>query len=343
MQFVQKGRFIGMKLNKIFTSHMVFPSGKPIRVYGEGKGSASVSFAGKTVQVMSDRDEWCIELGAMDYGGPYEMTVTLNNCQTLLEDIYIGEVYVVAGQSNMQFKLKESTCSKEAYKTNELLRFFVADRIEEGEPFNSDDGWQICREDMVGNLSALGYLAGNDISIQKGVAVGIICCYQGASVIESWVPEKTFSKLGIDIAPEQKRESHYCEEYSKWNKEGTLYTKMLSQIVPYSVSAIVWYQGESDASAQEGKVYAKELAALIDIWREQFKNRELPFVVVQLADIDEQEGIDHEGWKLVQKAQIDIQNMRENVKTVVCSDVCEAFDIHPPTKDKLAKRISKAL
>ena len=36
-----------MKLNKIFSSHMVFAKGLPIRVYGEGEGVAKITFAGK--------------------------------------------------------------------------------------------------------------------------------------------------------------------------------------------------------------------------------------------------------------------------------------------------------
>ena len=34
-----------MKLNSIFTSHMVFAKGMPIRIFGEGKGTAEITFA----------------------------------------------------------------------------------------------------------------------------------------------------------------------------------------------------------------------------------------------------------------------------------------------------------
>lgn len=92
--------------------------------------------------------------------------------------------------------------------------------------------------------------------------------------------------------------------------------------------------------AAEGKVYAAELAALIDIWRRDLKNETLPFIIVQIADFTPR--LD-EGWRLVQQAQLDIQSLRDGVKTVISRDVCETDDIHPKTKQPLALRIAAAL
>ena len=103
---------------------------------------------------------------------------------------------------------------------------------------------------------------------------------------------------------------------------------------------MVWYQGESDASVAEGLVYCDELCTLIDVWRKDFGDDELPFIVVQIADTLERMT---EGWKLVQRAQEEVVTRRENVKMVESRDVCETDDIHPKTKHKLAKRIAQAL
>lgn len=176
------------------------------------------------------------------------------------------------------------------------------------------------------------------VSQKLNVAVGLISCYQGASVIESWLPEGTLEKNGIAIPDEGKNIDHFFENYSSWNTDGTLYEKALGQVVPFKVSAIVWYQGESDASSGEAPFYKDELKLLIDAWRKDFDDLSLPFVIVQIADT--YKGI---GWKTLQKAQYDIQSEVNCVKTVISADVCEKDEIHPPTKDKLSQRIADAL
>lgn len=82
------------------------------------------------------------------------------------------------------------------------------------------------------------------------------------------------------------------------------------------------------------------LQSLIRVWRKAFRNPSLPFVVVQIADFTP---CLNEGWRLVQKAQLDVQNTAEKVKTVISADVCEKDNIHPPTKHLLAGRIVCAL
>lgn len=329
-----------MKLNPIFKSHMVFAAEKCIRIYGEGSGTAEICFANMIKKIESSTDRWYVEFPPMTYGGPYQMTVNLNNECIILEDIYIGDVYLFAGQSNMQFKLHESNTPYEMYETNEKLRLFSTDRIEPGEYYTAADGWIICEKESVKNWSALAYLAGNEIVKRKENAVGVITCYQGASVIESWVPAKTFEKLNIHIPLEKKHIDHIQDIYADWNTDGKLYSYALSQVIPFSVSAVIWYQGESNTSIEESKVYARELEELIHIWRHDFKDAALPFVIVQIADYIER---DDDAWHGIQKAQADIQHSVSNVKTVKSADICETNEIHPPTKDKLARRIADAL
>ncbi len=329
-----------MKLNAIFGSHMVFAADLPIRIYGKGRGEATITFASKTISTVSDGEDWLVEFPAMEYGGPYDLTFVSNGETTVFNDIYIGEVYLFAGQSNMQFKLKESSASKEMYEACNRLRLYSTERIEKTDRFTPSDGWVPATEENVGDWSALGYLASLEITKSKGVAVGVIVCYQGASVIESWVPTGAFQRLGICLKDENKYHDHSEPDFLDWNLDGVLYSFAFSQAVPFSVSAVVWYQGESDTSYEEAKVYKQELSALIDIWRSDFANSKLPFVIVQIADCDSRAC---DAWTLIQKHQYDIQFEKDYVKTVISADVCEKNDIHPPTKHILAKRIATAL
>lgn len=192
-----------MKLSSIFKSQMVFAVDKPIRIWGEGKGNIEVSFAFYTKQIETVGGKWFVEFPPMGYGGPYELIVVSENERVKIEDIYIGDVYLFAGQSNMQFKLYESSAPQSVYRTNEKLRMFVRDRLEIGEFYTPDDGWIKSKKDDVGKWSAIAYLSGSEIARRKHRAVGVITCYQGASVIESWVPKGTFEKMDINVPLEK--------------------------------------------------------------------------------------------------------------------------------------------
>ena len=316
-------------------------AGKPIRIYGEGHGQAQICFASYETTIVSSDETWFIEFPAMEYGGPYQLEVIFENEHITFDDIYVGEVYLFAGQSNMQFKLHESSTALDLYETNDKLRLFSTDRLEEGEYFKSSDGWVKSDKEQVGNWSAIAYLVGNEISKTKDIAVGVITCYQGASVIESWVPKNTFENLGIHIPDDKKHYDHLAKEYSAWNEEGKLHSFALSQVIPFSLSSVIWYQGESDTFLDESLVYTDELCELIRVWRNDFLDEELPFVVIQIADYMER--ATDEAWKNVQKAQLEVQTMLPHVTTVISADVCETDDIHPKTKEKVAKRVAEIL
>lgn len=338
-----KERVLIMKLNSIFSSNMVFAANKSIRVFGEGEGEIKVTFAGSETKTISENGKWEAEFEPMDYGGPFELKITSGSEEISLNDIYVGEVYLCAGQSNIEFKMRESNTPEELYKSNNMFRYFSVDKIAENDYFDAADGWVLCEKETIKEWTALGYLTGSEICEKKGIAVGIINCNQGASVIESWVPEGTFEKIGINISDDLKSNSH--REY-EWNKHGALYNIQLSQVFPFSVSGVIWYQGESDTFPDEGKVYLDELCEMIKIWRKAFKDEMLKFVVVQIADYPllwEVRPPTKEGWKLVQKAQVDVSLKMENVQTVISKDVCETDDIHPKTKTLLAKRIVEVL
>lgn len=329
-----------MKLNDIFAQHMVFARGKPIRIYGTGRGTAHITFAGKSKTVVSENENWIVEFPEMEYGGPYDLVFDNQAEIITLNDIYIGEVYLFAGQSNMQFKTESALFDPSLYRSNDKLRLFSTERIEKTDYYTPKDGWVLCDKETVGRWSAIGYFTGMEIATSKGIAVGVITCYQGASVIESWVPQNAFKDNGIDIPLNEKFHDHHCEEFKAWNGDGVLYDYALSQVIPFSLSAVVWYQGESDASEAEANYYLEELSVLINVWRRDFKDEKLPFVIIQISDFITRNDT---AWRGIQKAQYDIQFSLPFVKCVISSDVCENDNIHPPTKDKLSARVALAL
>ena len=125
-------------LNPIFCNNMIMQANKPLRIFGKGEGLARVEFMGKRKAISPKGADWMIELDAVDYGGPYEIKVLLTNECVILKNVYFGDVYLLGGQSNMQFKLHESSEPKENYRGNKKTRFdtvFFKTRLTNREKF----------------------------------------------------------------------------------------------------------------------------------------------------------------------------------------------------------------
>lgn len=326
-----------MKLGEIFRDGMVLQADKPIRVFGDGEGSVSARFMGIEKSLKSSGGRWIIVFDPQPYGGPYELEVTLNGEKTLIRDIMIGEVILFSGQSNIQFRMNEEITPPEQYIDDDMLRIFVSERMEK-EPFTPADGWISCRRETVDNWSALAYLVGCEARKAGIPTVGVVVCSQGASVIQSWIDERRLLGTELDLPDEQLHRNHNAPDYKRWNAPGRLYHFMLERLTPYSFGNVVWYQGESNTSVAEGRIYTHLLALMIENWREVFNAPGLPFTVVQIADFAE-----HEGWRAIQHAQLDAEREIEGVRTVISADICEKQMIHPVTKGPLAKRIFAAM
>lgn len=328
-----------MKLDNIFTSHMVIQARKPIKLYGTGAGTVSVSIAGTKKQQTFFEDEWLIELPAMEYSGPHLIEISLNGEVILLEDVYIGEVFLFAGQSNMQFKMGQGTSNLSNYSGHPMLRLFTPDLIVKADYFTPADGWVICQTEQIKDWPALAYLCGQELATRSNVAIGVVVAHQGGSVIESWLPKGTLDQIGVFLPDSEKDYFHYFGDCRIWNGDGNLYDYVISQIKPFPISKVIWYQGESNATPAAAKLYAKELVAFINIIRQDFCDDNLPFIVIQIPDYDE----GGEGWPVLQHAQAEVVATTNATTLVVSADVSVSNDIHPPEKTKLAHRIVETI
>ena len=84
------------------------------------------------------------------------------------------------------------------------------------------------------------------------------------------------------------------------------------------------------------------LNTLINLWREDLKDQDIPFIVIQLANYAPLTDT-LLGWQTVQAAQVEISKLVKTVHTVISCDVCEDNDIHPATKIHLSERITNKL
>lgn len=321
-------------LNSIFCSNMVMQANKPVRFFGNGIGYVKIKFNG-TEKELNSSGSWLIEFDPVSYGGPYHIEFMLDKTCFVLRNVYFGDVYLLGGQSNMQFKLKESNEPKENYMGNQNVFLYTVDRMELGEYFSSYDGWVNLTKENAGEFSAIGYYVAQSLASENR-KIGLIACYQGASVIQSWMPKD------VALVPEFEIENRFCDHewFPIWNDDGVLYENMIEKILPFSLSAVLWYQGESNASVNEADIYINLLSAMINAWRRDFKNEELRFIIIQLADHLDRAGY---AWETIQKAQLLAAEKMPYTEAVICRDVCDNVDIHPKEKDVLSSRIAKLL
>ena len=328
-----------MKLGEIFRRGLIFQRGKPIRVFGSSLGGVSLTFAG--ARQTHPAGAFVAEFPPMAYGGPYTLTVSGDGETVEIPDIYVGEVILFSGQSNMQLRMAEGAVDPEPQTADGMLRIFVSERMEACEPLTPSDGWVAATPDNIEKWSAIAYQAGQALRARGVPAVGAVVCAQGASPIQSWIDERRITGTALDLPSEVRHGNFHHPAYRKWNGNGALFHFMLERLFPFSFGKVVWYQGESNTSPAEGAIYDRLLTELIANWRECFRDPALPFVIVQIADYAQAD--DSAAWKAVQDAQLRVARQVPHVTAVISADVCETHMIHPVTKWKLAARIADQL
>ena len=118
---------------------------------------------------------------------------------------------------------------------------------------------------------------------------------------------------------------------------------MLERIVPYTFRGVIWHQGESNTSQETDSKehYIALYRAMMEDWREAFKNPELPFYLVQIAGVGwHGEACDY--WQGVRDAQEELSKTEKNVYMTVSYDLSEPDNIHPAKKQPMGERLANA-
>lgn len=118
-----------------------------------------------------------------------------------------------------------------------------------------------------------------------------------------------------------------------------LYDCMLARIMPYTLKGVIWYQGESDD--HKPRSYAKLFTSMIENWRCDFKDADLPFVFVQLPVHRYQADPDFKHWCIIREQQAKVHASVKNTWMTGCFDLGQFSDIHPRAKKELAERMEK--
>lgn len=326
-----------MKLAEIFNDNMVLQRDKEICIFGCGEGELIIGFCGKTYNFLSKTDKFCFYLPPHKAGGPYDMTLTLNGEKRVISNILIGDVYIAAGQSNMELTLKDTADIE--YFNNENIRLFTEPNNvdEDNNPIHNSADWIACEGKNANDFSAIGYYFANELQKHSGVPVGIISCSKGASRVDTWTAPEYVNQESY-LAMQTVRCGDY--DYYKFNQNSYLYLNKLLNIVPFTNSGVLWYQGESNRGIVESVYYAEMLRIMINNWREIW-NDNLPFYIVQLMPyIDNPEVSD---WAMIRAQQEKVSKTVDNTYLVSLVNTGESDKIHPINKKVVSYELANAV
>lgn len=227
-----------LKLHRLYQSGMVLLQNEKncISGYAEPLSQISVSFRTNEFSVAADRNgSWELLFDAGTAGGPFDLTVTAvsdasKECVEL-SDVYVGEVWVGSGQSNMQLpleRLKYSYPEDYAAPENPNIRFFTVP-IEYGfdGPHADLNGgqWVAASPENTPALAGTAYFFAKSLWQSLNVPVGFINASQGGSPVTSWLEEKVISKYPVykeeldkcrDETDVERRKQAHAHQNDEW-------------------------------------------------------------------------------------------------------------------------------
>jgi sialate O-acetylesterase len=116
-----------------------------------------------------------------------------------------------------------------------------------------------------------------------------------------------------------------------------MHETMISRIAPYTLRGFLYYQGEEDDRRPDS--YYALLRRLIECWRWEWHDDELPFMLVQLPMFMYKGDTDRKNWCKIREAQMRIFKTVKNTGIAVISDCGEYGNIHPINKKPVGERL----
>jgi len=193
-----------MKLATIFCDHAVLQQKKNIPVWGTATPLARIAGRlGNTeaVTVAGDDGRFRLYFPAQTPVGPLILEVQdlTSHEKVTLTDVYIGEVWLAAGQSNMELTLAgtgELGAATIAAADRPLVRFYVVPVTAYPSGRSEAGGtWTVSTPAAAGAFSAVAYHFAEQRQRDTGMAVGIIQAACGGTNIEAWLSRGALLRL----------------------------------------------------------------------------------------------------------------------------------------------------
>src|SRR6266542_3349038 len=206
-----------ISLPDVISDGMVLQQRQRVPIWGKADAGevVTVRFAGQSKKTTAAMDgTWRVRLDPMR-ANTTPSTMSISGKNTIeLKNILVGEVWLVAGQSNMQRLLSETANGDAAIAAANypLIRLFNVSRQV---AFKHQQGplatWRTCSPESVKQFSAAGYYFGVELQKELNVPIGLINSSYGGSQAEAWTPVE-YLLASADLKPTVERTKIWDEE-----------------------------------------------------------------------------------------------------------------------------------
>lgn len=236
----------GLCVSNVFQTNMVLQRDKPIHIWGwaEPGEQVTVTFSGHQASTKAGEDRaWKVTLIAVPANShPQQITVKNKSKTLVLGNILVGDVWVLGGQSNMEFELaKVENGPLEIVSANypqirlltvpygqgpEYKQGFA--RLHEwsdwsGRHFRKGD-WDMCTPETVREFSAIGYVFARRVHMAGNVPIGVIDASRGGTTVETWTPLSVLRAM--DSEPTKAKLASFDDAVSTWNAQADLESRI---------------------------------------------------------------------------------------------------------------------
>lgn len=340
-----------LRIPAVFTDNMVLQQKTKAPVWGWAKAGQSVtvkgSWNGRPVATRADKNgKWKVFVETPAAGGPYRLSIEATKTVTL-NNVMIGEVWLCAGQSNMEmpvkgFKGQPIIGSNDAilFSKNNNIRLYTVPRAsttsvqEDSKPAQ----WKQADPESVANFSASGYFFGKILQETLNVPIGLLCVSYGGSNVEAWMDKDVLS------AYKELKVPGLNDSIKVVNRTPTtLYNAMLHPVTGYALKGCIWYQGESNYDRPDQ--YERLFPDFVKMLRDQWGQGSFPFYFMQIAPFNYASlppfnvgGKYNSAY--IRDAQRKSEALIQNSAMAVNMDNGEENSIHPMHKQEVGKRFA---
>jgi len=331
-----------LRVHNIFASNMVVQRDKPITIWGwaETGRKVSIQFGEAKAEATAggEAGRWEVTFPARQANAAgQKLTVTSGDKTIEMDNILIGDVWVMNGQSNMAFGLAKTYEADMETATGHLpllRRVGIApnesETLQVDIPADKIEGWTVSSPKTAGGFSAIGYTFGSRLQQALQIPIGIIDNARGGASIESLVPRHKFKdhplaaryldwvdkrraefdwdaalkplveKWEKDVAEKRKKgvpedklpPKPTRNDLRSWGVPGrspsdaaACYNGMFGAFKGLNIKGVLFHQGYNNAMATScrPKRYQVLMKLMVEGWREDFKDPNLPVGVIEFC------------------------------------------------------------
>ena len=343
-----------VKLPHLVSDNMVIQQQTDVRLWGWAKAGktvvATTSWSKEKAEAKADKQgRWLLTVKSPKASyEPLSITFDDGDGKVTINNVLAGEVWVCAGQSNMEMPVKGfGNCPVLNYNKEVInaagkrqVRSAKIPSIMRMTPQeDADTQWRECSPQTVAEFSATGYFFAKMVNKALDIPIGLIEANKGGTRVESWL-----TKENLEKHTQEPTDSMGIVNFKKeWDYHRALVwgNGTFNPILNYTVKGILFYQGCSNVG-DPGNQYSERLKLLVEQWRAQFKLGEIPFYFVQIAPFDS--GDKQGTWNaLLQEQQFRASQIIPNSGLVCTNDAVypyEGTQIHPAQKQKVGERLA---